>query len=186
MIIAGDPAETVVDDDVTFVKELTVHVPPVTERTVVGFDPDVPLRERVTIVCEFTGAYPTFTGALETAAEDEPTENAAASPVPVSVTSEGVPTVLSAKLNVAVLEPTSEGVNVNAMVQVPFTAMLCPEQLSVPKVKSLAFVPLFTIAGSTRGASPVFLIVTVCNGDELPTMVGGIIVVVEVEIGAGV
>ena len=50
MIVEGEPYEIVVLDASTPVAELIVQVPPVTERTVVGAEPELPERFKVTVV----------------------------------------------------------------------------------------------------------------------------------------
>ena len=70
MIVIGAPLRTVVDDALTPRPTVTVYVPPVTDKVVVGFAPELPARVNLTVV-EVPPEYRYLTDALDGDAIDE-------------------------------------------------------------------------------------------------------------------
>ena len=79
-------------------------------------------------------------------------------PVPVRVTVCGLPVALSVMVTAAVSVPTSEGLKVTLIVQVPFAATELPHVLVW--VKSPALVPVTEILVKVKLAFPVLVRVT--------------------------
>src|SRR5213082_2545082 len=84
-------------------------------------------------------------------------------PVPVRVTSWGLPLALSVILSVPVLAPTAVGVNVTLIVQ------LAPAASALPQLLVWSKSPLIAIAAIFSVALPALLSVTVSGALVLPT-----------------
>jgi len=88
-------------------------------------------------------------------------------PLPVKVIDSGESAALSVNTNVAVLVPAALGANTTLMVQVAPAATL-DKQVFV-WLKSTAFVPVMATLAKISGTCPVFVTVTDCVVDALPT-----------------